>query len=185
MQVLTNKGFRIIFFTYCCLTEQRAKVADIKRNLTAAYSAGVHASEQERNVPMNKKPFVTYDKLQEIVKEFPTPFHLYDEKGIRENAKALKEAFAWNKGYKEYFAVKATPNPFLIQILREYGCGCDCSSKTELMLSEAIGAKPEMILCFLPTIHRKRSLHYADKLGGIINLDDITHIESSGEMLLA
>ena len=92
MQVLTNKGFRIIFFTYCCLTEQRAKVADIKRNLSAAYSAGVHASEQERNVPMNKKPFVTYDKLQEIVKEFPTPFHLYDEKGIRENAKALKEA---------------------------------------------------------------------------------------------
>ena len=74
---------------------------------------------------MNKKPFVTYEKLQEIVKEIPTPFHLYDEKGIRENARALKEAFAWNKGYKEYFAVKATPNPFLIQILREYGCGCD------------------------------------------------------------
>ena len=66
---------------------------------------------------MNKKPFVTYEKLQEIVKEIPTPFHLYDEKGIRENARALKEAFAWNKGYKEYFAVKATPNPFLIQIL--------------------------------------------------------------------
>ncbi len=157
MQVLTNKGFRIIFFTYCCLTEQRAKVADIKRNLSAAYSAGVHASEQERNVPMNKKPFVTYDKLQEIVKEFPTPFHLYDEKGIRENAKALKEAFAWNKGYKEYFAVKATPNPFLIQILREYGCGCDCSSMTELMLSKAIGATGDDIM-FSSTIHRNRSL---------------------------
>ena len=69
---------------------------------------------------MNKVPFVTKEKLDEIVKEFPTPFHLYDEKGIRENVKAL------NKGYKEYFAVKATPNPFLINILREYGCGCDC-----------------------------------------------------------
>ena len=106
MQVLTNKGFRIIFFTYCCLTEQRAKVADIKRNLSAAYSAGVHASEQERNVPMNKKPFVTYDKLQEIVKEFPTPFHLYDEKGIRETARAVNAAFSWNPGFKEFFMMK-------------------------------------------------------------------------------
>ena len=73
---------------------------------------------------MEKKPFVSKEKLEEIIKEFPTPFHLYDEKGIRKNAKALKEAFAWNPGYKEYFAVKATPNPFLIQILKEYGCGC-------------------------------------------------------------
>lgn len=81
---------------------------------------------------MIKKPFVTKEKLEEIRKEIPTPFHLYDEKGIRENAKALKEAFAWNKGYREYFAVKACPNPFLIQILQEYGCGCDCSSLTEL-----------------------------------------------------
>ena len=176
MQVLTNKGFRIIFFTYCCLTEQRAKVADIKRNLSAAYSAGVHASEQERNVPMNKKPFVTYDKLQEIVKEFPTPFHLYDEKGIRENAKALKEAFAWNKGYKEYFAVKATPNPFLIQILREYGCGCDCSSMTELMLSKAIGATGDDIM-FSSNDTPEQEFAYAASLNGIINLDDITHIE--------
>ena len=86
---------------------------------------------------MKKEPFVTKTQLDEIVKEYPTPFHLYDEKGIRENVKALKEAFAWNKGYKEYFAVKATPNPFLINILREYGCGCDCSSYTELMLSDA------------------------------------------------
>ena len=74
---------------------------------------------------MKKVPFVTLDKLQEITAQFPTPFHLYDEKGIRENAKAVKEAFAWNKGFKEFFAVKATPNPFLIQILQEYGCGCD------------------------------------------------------------
>ena len=90
---------------------------------------------------MKKKPFVTLEKLQEITEKYPTPFHLYDEKGIRENAKALKEAFAWNKGFKEFFAVKATPNPYLIQILQEYGCGCDCSSMTELMLSKAIGCK--------------------------------------------
>ncbi len=90
---------------------------------------------------MKKEPFVTLDKLKEITAQYPTPFHLYDEKGIRENAKALKEAFAWNKGFKEFFAVKATPNPYLIQILQEYGCGCDCSSMTELMLSKAIGCK--------------------------------------------
>ena len=83
---------------------------------------------------MSKKPFVTKEQVEEIVKTYPTPFHLYDEKGIRENAKALKEAFAWNPGYKEYFAVKATPNPFLLQILKEYGCGCDCSSYTELLM---------------------------------------------------
>ena len=87
---------------------------------------------------MIKKPFVTKGQIEEITKTYPTPFHLYDERGIRENVKALKEAFSWNKGYKEYFAVKATPNPFLIQILKEYGCGCDCSSYTELMLSDAM-----------------------------------------------
>ena len=92
MQVLTNKGFRIIFFTYCCLTEQRAKVADIKRNLSAAYSAGVHASEQERNVPMNKKPFVTYDKLQEIVKEFRHRSIFTMKKGIREKCESFKRS---------------------------------------------------------------------------------------------
>ena len=92
---------------------------------------------------MKKEPFVTKAQLDEIIKTYPTPFHLYDEKGMRENMKALKEAFSWNKGYREYFAVKATPNPFLINILREYGCGCDCSSYTELMLSDAIGATGE------------------------------------------
>ena len=95
---------------------------------------------------MKKVPFVTLDKLQEITAQFPTPFHLYDEKGIRENAKAVKEAFAWNKGFKEFFAVKATPNPFLIQILQEYGCGCDCSSYTELMLSEAVDVTGQDIM---------------------------------------
>ncbi len=88
---------------------------------------------------MNKTPFVTKQQVEEIAKTYPTPFYLYDEKGIRENAKAVQEAFAWNKGFKEYFAVKACPNPFLIQILHEYGIGCDCSSLTELMLSNAIG----------------------------------------------
>ena len=119
-------------------------------------------------------------KLEEIIKEFPTPFHLYDEKGIRKNAKALKEAFAWNPGYKEYFAVKATPNPFLIQILKEYGCGCDCSSFTELMLSDAIGMKGEDIM-FSSNDTPAEEFRLADRLGAIINLDDITHIEIFGE----
>ena len=95
---------------------------------------------------MEKKPFVTKEKIEEIVQKYPTPFHIYDEKGIRENAAKVKQAFAWNKGFKEFFAVKATPNPFLINILREYGCGVDCSSMTELMLSHAIGCKGEDIM---------------------------------------
>ncbi len=125
---------------------------------------------------MNKIPFVTKEKLDEIIKEFPTPFHLYDEKGIRENAKALKDAFSWNKGFKEYFAVKATPNPFLIDILKEYGCGCDCSSYTELMLSEAVGVVGKDIM-FSSNATPAEEFVYADKLGAIINLDDFTHID--------
>lgn len=125
---------------------------------------------------MNKVPFVTKEKLDEIIKEYPTPFHLYDEKGIRENMKAFKEAFSWNPGFKEYFAVKATPNPFLIQILQEYGCGCDCSSYTELMLSEAIGAVGEDIM-FSSNATPAEDFAYAAKLGAIINLDDFTHID--------
>ncbi len=125
---------------------------------------------------MKKEPFVTLEQLQEITKTYPTPFHLYDEKGIRENAKALKEAFSWNKGYKEYFAVKATPNPFLINILREYGCGCDCSSMTELMLSHEIGIKGEDIM-FSSNDTPAEEFAYAAKIGAIINLDDYTHID--------
>ena len=125
---------------------------------------------------MTKKPFVTKEQLEEIAKIYPTPFHIYDERGIRENVRALKEAFSWNKGYKEYFAVKATPNPFLIQILREYGCGCDCSSYTELMMPEAIGAVGEDIM-FSSNATPAEEFVYADKLGGIINLDDFTHID--------
>lgn len=123
-----------------------------------------------------KKPFVTKEKVEEIVKQYPTPFHLYDEKGIRENVKALKEAFAWNPGYKEFFAVKATPNPFLINILREYGCGCDCSSMTELMLSDAIGVKGEDIM-FSSNDTPAEEFVFADKIGAVINLDDFTHID--------
>ena len=124
-----------------------------------------------------KIPFVTKEQLEDIASRYATPFYLYDEKGIRENAKALKEAFAWNKGYKEYFAVKATPNPFLIQILREYGCGCDCSSMTELMMSKAIGCKEGDIM-FSSNDTPEEEFKYANEIGGIINLDDITHIES-------
>lgn len=125
---------------------------------------------------MKKKPFVTKEQLQEIVKQFPTPFHLYDEKGIRANAQAVREAFAWNKGYREYFAVKAEPNPFIIQILKEYGCGCDCSSMTELMLSDALGIRGEQIM-FSSNNTPAEEFQMADRLGAVINLDDITHID--------
>ncbi|MBR5596665.1 MAG: diaminopimelate decarboxylase [Lachnospiraceae bacterium] len=125
---------------------------------------------------MNKTPFVTKEKLEEIIKTFPTPFHIYDEKGIRENALALKEAFSWNPGFKEYFAVKATPNPYIIDILKEIGCGTDCSSYTELMLSEAMGLQGTDIM-FSSNETPAEEYAYAHKLGAIINLDDITHID--------
>lgn len=134
---------------------------------------------------VEKKTFVTLEQLLEITKTYPTPFHLYDEKGIRENAKRLQEAFSWNQGFREYFAVKATPNPFLLQILREYGCGADCSSMTELMMSEASGFHGEEIM-FSSNDTPMEEFQYAHKLGAIINLDDITHIacleEAIGEI---
>ena len=125
---------------------------------------------------MEKKPFVTLEQLKEIEKTYPTPFYLYDEKGIRENAAKLKQAFAWNKGYKEYFAVKATPNPFLLNLLKEMGCGTDCSSMTELMMSKACGFNGHDIM-FSSNDTPPEEFAYAEKLGAIINLDDITHIE--------
>mgnify|MGYP002512144283 FL=1 len=125
---------------------------------------------------MNKIPFATKEKLEEIASVYPTPFHLYDEAGIRKNAELLKQAFSWNKGFKEYFAVKATPNPFLISILREYGCGCDCSSVTELMLSKAIGAVGDDVM-FSSNDTPASEFKFANDMGAIINLDDITHIE--------
>lgn len=126
---------------------------------------------------MEKRPFVTKEQLEEIAKTYPTPFHLYDEKGIRENAMRMKEAFSWNPGFKEYFAVKATPNPFLLKILQEYGCGTDCSSLTELMMSDACGFQGHDIM-FSSNDTPLSEFEYAHKLGAIINLDDITHIES-------
>ena len=125
---------------------------------------------------MRKEPFVSQEKLQEIAKTYPTPFYLYDEKGIRENAQAVREAFAWNPGFREYFAVKATPNPFLLRILKEYGCGCDCSSMTELMLADAAGFSREEIM-FSSNDTPAEEFVFADKLNAIINLDDFTHID--------
>lgn len=125
---------------------------------------------------MKKLPFVNKEQIEEIVKTYPTPFHLYDEAGIRANAKAVQEAFAWNKGFREYFAVKATPNPFLIDILKEYDFGCDCSSMTELMMAKACGLKGEHIM-FSSNETPLEEFAYANELGAIINLDDFTHIQ--------
>lgn len=125
---------------------------------------------------MEKIPFVTKEKIEEIVKTYPTPFHIYDEKGIRENARLLKKAFSWNKGYKEYFAVKATPNPYLMQVLREEGCGVDCSSLTELMLSDAVGFSGDEIM-FSSNVTPVEDFKLARKLNSYINFDDITHID--------
>lgn len=124
---------------------------------------------------MEKKPFVTKGQLDEIVKTYPTPFYLYDEKGIRENAARLRGAFSWNQGFREYFAVKATPNPYILKVLRECGCGTDCSSATELMLSDAVGLSGHEIM-FSSNDTPEGEFKLAHDLGAIINLDDITHI---------
>lgn len=123
-----------------------------------------------------KKPFVTREQLLEITKKYPTPFHIYDEKGIRENARKLNQAFAWNKGFKEYFAIKATPNPYIINILKEEGCGVDCSSMTELMMAEALDIKDSEIM-FSSNATPAEEFIKAKELGAIINLDDYTHID--------
>lgn len=123
-----------------------------------------------------KEPFVAKEKIQEIVRDYPTPFHLYDEKGIRRNARAVQEAFSWNPGFKEFFAVKANPNPFLIKILQEYGCGCDCSSITELMLAKELGFGAGEIM-FSANCTQEEEYQYAESVKGIINLDDFTDVE--------
>lgn len=123
-----------------------------------------------------KTPFVTLEQLKEFSEKMPTPYHIYDEKGIRENARKLNNAFSWNKGFKEYFAVKATPNPSIMQILREEGCGMDCSSLTELMLSEKCGISGNEIM-FSSNETPAEDYRLAEKLNAIINLDDITHID--------
>lgn len=125
---------------------------------------------------MQKKPFVTKEQIEEIVKTYPTPFHIYDEKGIRENARRLKAAFGWNKNFKEYFAVKATPNPHILQVLREEGIGVDCSSLTELMMSEKVGFSGHEIM-FSSNVTPKEDFIKAAELGAIINFDDLTHVD--------
>ena len=125
---------------------------------------------------MAKKCFVTKEKIEEIRKEIPTPFHIYDEAGIRENAAKVKKAFEWNEGFREYYAVKANCNPFLINILREYGCGLDCSSLTELMLSNELGVNGDMIM-FSSNDTPAEEFKLAAEVGATINLDDFTHIQ--------
>jgi diaminopimelate decarboxylase len=125
---------------------------------------------------MTKKTFVSAEKLREIAAKYPTPFYLYDEKGVRENVRRLKRAFAWNRGYREYFAVKATPNPFLLKLLQEEGCGTDCSSLTELMLSDATGFAGRDIM-FSSNDTPDEDFLLARKLGATVNLDDFTHID--------
>ena len=122
-----------------------------------------------------KNPFVTLEQAKKIIEQYPTPFHLYDEKGIRENARMVNRAFSWNKGFREYFAVKATPTPGILQILKEEGCGVDCSSFTELMIAEALGFSGDGIM-FSSNMTPAEDFVLADKLGAIINFDDFTHI---------
>ena len=123
-----------------------------------------------------KTPFVTKDQLEAIAAQYPTPFHIYDEQGIRENARRLRKAFAWNPGYREYFAVKAAPTPALLKLLHEEGCGCDCSSMTELMISERCGITGENIM-FSSNDTPAEEFQMADRLGAIINLDDLTLVD--------
>ena len=125
---------------------------------------------------MMKTPFVTKEQLDAITAQYPTPFHIYDEAGIRENARRLREAFSWNPGYREYFAVKATPTPAILKILKEEGCGCDCSFLTELLMSEKCGITGENIM-FSSNDTPAEEFQLADKLGAIINLDDLTLVD--------
>ena len=123
-----------------------------------------------------KKPFLTLAQAREIRQSYPTPFYIYDERGIRENARALKAAFAWNPGFKEYFAVKATPTPGILKLLREEGCGVDCSSLTELMMAEKCGFSGSEIM-FSSNETPAEEFELAARLGAYINLDDLTHVD--------
>jgi len=123
-----------------------------------------------------KIPFVTKEQLENIASQYATPFYLYDEAGIRKTARLVNQAFSWNKGFKEYFAVKATPNPSILKILHEEGCGADCSSYTELLMSDAVGFKESEIM-FSSNATPAEDFQLARKLNVTINLDDITHID--------
>ncbi|MBR0140079.1 MAG: diaminopimelate decarboxylase [Firmicutes bacterium] len=123
-----------------------------------------------------KIPFITKEQAEEISESFPTPFYIYDEKAIRENAGKIKEAFSWNKGFKEYFAVKAAPTPGILKILKEEGFGTDCSSLTELMLSERCGFKGREIM-FTSNDTPAEEFKKAQELGAVVTLDDITLVD--------
>lgn len=125
---------------------------------------------------MRKVPFLTLEKAQEIAAKVPTPFHIYDEAGIRSTARAMSQAFAWNPGFREYFAVKATPNPYILQILHEEGCGCDCATYSELLLSEAAGITGREVM-FSSNVTPEQDLRKAWQMGAYINLDDVTHVD--------
>ena len=130
---------------------------------------------------MKKIPFLTLEKAKEIREQIPTPFYVYDEAGIRANARLLKAAFSWNPGFREYFAVKATPNPFLLKILHEEGCGCDCATYTELLLSEAVGITGHDVIFSsndTPTLDMRK----AREMGVYINLDDATYVDFLASM---
>ena len=123
-----------------------------------------------------KRPFLTLDQAREIIKTYPTPFHIYDEKGIRATARSLRAAFAWNPGFKEYFAVKATPTPGILKLRRDEGCGVDCSSLTELMMSQRCGFSGHDIM-FSSNETPAEEFQLASQLGAVINLDDLTHVD--------
>lgn len=124
----------------------------------------------------NKNPYISKTRAEKIAQQYPTPFYLYDEAGIRKTARLVNKAFSWNKGFKEYFAVKATPNPYILQILKEEGCGADCSSYTELELSWAVGITGQNIM-FSSNETPAADMQLAKQLGAIINLDDFTHVD--------
>ena len=130
---------------------------------------------------MKKTAFLTLEKAKEITAQIPTPFHLYDEAGIRANARALKKAFSWNQGFKEFFAVKATPNPYILQILHEEGCGCDCATYTELLMAEAVGITGHDVM-FSSNVTPRKDMEKARDLGAYINLDDATHVDFLASM---
>ena len=130
---------------------------------------------------MKKIPFLTLEKAKEIREQIPTPFHVYDEAGIRANARLLKAAFSWNPGFREYFAVKATPNPFLLKILHEEGCGCDCATYTELLLSEAVGITGHDVV-FSSNVTPELDMRKARDMGVYINLDDATYVDFLASM---
>ena len=124
---------------------------------------------------MEKTVFVSKEQIDEIKKTYPTPFHLYDEKGIRENCRAVQEAFSWNEGFREYYAVKACPNPFILNIFKDYGFGLDCASLSELALAKALNFPGESVM-FSSNDTPAKEYRYAKEMGAVINFDDLTHL---------